>query len=108
MMELLGNLDTELSPSDHAKAFCDLIVAVSDRDDADDDNEIDDARAAEMWETIEDRLRGEYDRPQGGFARLMFGETKPESRRMIQLAFKPAQQLPASAGCPIAGRSAKG
>jgi hypothetical protein len=94
LMELLGNLDAEPSASDHANAFCELILAVSDKDDADDECEIDDDKAAELWETIEERLRNEYDRPQGGFARLMFGETRPESRRMIQLAFNRPKSFP--------------
>lgn len=95
VLELMGNIEGEPSPLDCAQAFCELILAVSDRDDADaSDGEIDDDEATERWEKIEGRLREEYDRPQGGFARLMFGETKPESRRMIQLAFNRPHSFP--------------
>ncbi len=92
--ELLGNASNEPSPSEYARAFHELILAVSDRDDADDDREIDDAQAAALWETISERLSEEYDRPQGGFARLMYGGTRPESRRMIQLAFNRPHSFP--------------
>jgi hypothetical protein len=94
LLELMGNLDGDLSPLDYAKAFCDLIFAVNDRDDADDDSEIDDGAATEIWETIEERLGEEYNRTQGGFARLMFGGTSPESRRIIQLAFNRPNSFP--------------
>ena len=75
--------------------FCQLIEAVCDRDDADDDDhEIDADEATELWDEIEARLRSEYTRTQGGFARLMYGGTSPESRRMIQLAFNRAKSFP--------------
>ena len=94
VMELLGNPDGEVPPVDLADAFRDLVLAISDRDNADADNEMDEDEAAELWETIEGRLREEYNRPQGGFARLMFGGTSPESRRVIQLAFNRARSFP--------------
>ena len=94
IMELVGNPDGELPPSDLANAFRDLVLAISDRDDADEDGEIDDDEAAKLWETIEGRLSVEYNRPQGGFARLMFGGTSPESRRVIQLAFNRPNSFP--------------
>jgi len=94
IMELLGNPDGDILPSDLANAFRDLVLAVSDRDDADEDSELDDDEAADLWDTIEDRLSEEYNRPQGGFARLMFGETSPESRRVIQLAFNRSNSFP--------------
>lgn len=93
MMELLESTDAEVS--EYASTFCQLIEAVCDRDDADDDNnEIDAAEATGLWGEIEARLRDEYTRTQGGFARLMYGGTSPESRRMIQLAFNRAKSFP--------------
>src|SRR5208337_2741491 len=47
-----------------------------------------------LWEALETRLWEEYDRPQGGFARLMYGGTSQESRRMIQLAFNRPKTFP--------------
>ena len=94
IIELLGNQSSDVSPADISKAFHDLVLAISDRDDADDDREIDEDEAAELWDTIESRLRDEYNRPQGGFARLMFGGTSPASRRVIQLAFNRPKSFP--------------
>jgi len=93
MMELLESPDAEAP--EYASTFCQLIEAVSDRDDADDDDyEIDTDEATKLWDEIETRLRDEYTRTQGGFARLMYGGTSPESRRMIQLAFNRARSFP--------------
>jgi superfamily II DNA or RNA helicase len=93
MMELLESPDAEAS--EYASTFCQLIEAVCDKDDGDDDDhEIDESKAAELWDQIEARLREEYTRTQGGFARLMYGGTSPESRRMIQLAFNRARSFP--------------
>lgn len=47
-----------------------------------------------LWLLLETRLHEEYSRPQGGFARLMFGGTAPESRRMLQLSFNRATSFP--------------
>lgn len=93
MMELLESPDA--TPPEYARTFCQLIEAVCDSDDAeDDDNEIDADEAARLWDEIESRLREEYTRTQGGFARLMYGGTSPESRRMIQLAFNRERSFP--------------
>jgi hypothetical protein len=93
MMELLEN--TDAWASEYASTFCQLIEAVCDKDDGDgEDHEIDDDKATELWDQIEARLRAEYTRTQGGFARLMYGGTRPESRRMIQLAFNRAKSFP--------------
>ncbi|MCA9090418.1 MAG: hypothetical protein KDA90_17495 [Planctomycetaceae bacterium] len=94
LMELMGNIDADISPSDYAKAFCELVVAVSDGDNDDDDSEVDEAKATELWQTIEKRLGEELNRTQGGFARLMFGGTEQASRRMVQLAFNRPKSFP--------------
>jgi hypothetical protein len=93
MMELLESPNVEAS--EYASTFCHLIEAVCDKDDGDDDgHEIDEDEATELWDQVEARLRNEYTRTQGGFARLMYGGTSPESRRMIQLAFNRANSFP--------------
>lgn len=92
MGELLERPDAE-SP-EYARAFCDLIGAVCDQDDADNDDGIEADEAAKQWGEIKLRLKEEYARPQGGFARLMYGGTRQESRRMIQLAFNRARSFP--------------
>lgn len=94
ILDFLGTEGSGPSADDCANAFGQLILAASDRDDAERDDELDDEESGELWETIEQRLADEYNRPQGGFARLMFGGTRPESRRMIQLAFNRPKSFP--------------
>jgi len=85
----------EPSEPDYAAAFCELIQAVTDRDDSDEDNvALDDEQASDLWKDIKTTLDDEYNRPEGGFARLMYGGTKTESRRMIQLAFNRPNSFP--------------
>ncbi len=92
MGELLESPDAE--SSEYARTFCQLIEAVCDRDDADSDDEVEAEEAARKWEEIRLRLSEEYTRTQGGFARLMYGGTRQESRRIIQLAFNRAKSFP--------------
>jgi hypothetical protein len=39
-------------------------------------------------------IGGAYTNRQGGYARLMYGETKPQARRMMQLAFNRSNSFP--------------
>jgi hypothetical protein len=87
ILDNLGVSPQEATAIDCANEFIQLTVAASDRESAETDPDIDDDQATELWETIELRLNDEFNRPQGGFARLMYGGTRPDSRRMIQLAF---------------------
>jgi hypothetical protein len=84
----------EINASNAAFLFCQLMDAVSDKDQGDDDREMNDDEVAELWATIEQRLKEEYSRTQGGFARLMYGSTSVASRRMIQLAFNRPNSFP--------------
>lgn len=92
--ELLGNPDEEPPAEIYAEAFGQLIAAVSDRDDGDIAEHLNDEANAERWQELEARLREEFDRPQGGFARLMYGKTPPATRRMLQLAFNRPKSFP--------------
>ena len=47
-MELLGDSNDEIFPSDYANAFCELISAVGDKDERDHDREIEDDTAVEL------------------------------------------------------------
>lgn len=95
MQELMGASTGTAISTDYAQAFVDLVAAASDRDegDADGNGQLDEGEEADdLWAELESRLREEYNRPEGGYARLMYGETRPETRRFLQLAFnrKPA------------------
>jgi len=69
------------SPEILAKTFCSLIKSASDRDDPDVDEDgdgvIDEFEADSLWERLSARLRTEYGRTRGGFARLLYGDTPP-------------------------------
>ncbi len=94
--ELIGDVSEKTSALKIAVAFCELVQAMSDHDsfDDDDDDDADKVEAAAKWEIIERRLNEEISQARGSFARLMFGETRPESRRMIQAGFNRASSNP--------------
>lgn len=95
MQELIADAQ-HATPADFAQAFKELVAAASDHDaaDRDDDESRDEAFAADLWRTIADRLHEEYNSPEGGFARLMNGGTRPETRRLLQLAFNRTHSNP--------------
>ena len=86
----------QATPTQIAEAFEQLINALMDRDEGDQDGDgvIDAVEAKALWSILEERLHEEYNRPQGGFARLMFGGTTPSARRMLQLAFNRPGSFP--------------
>ncbi|MGD9985091.1 MAG: C-terminal helicase domain-containing protein, partial [Porticoccaceae bacterium] len=95
IQELMGVSAGTAISTDYAQAFVDLVAAASDRDegDAGGNGQLDEGEEADdLWAELESRLREEYNRPEDGYARLMYGETRPETRRFLQLAFnrKPA------------------
>ena len=89
IQELTGASGESPRPEDFARAFVDVVEAASDRDEGDDngDGVLDASEAAELWRNLESRLRDENSRAEGSFARLMYGDTKPETRRLLQVAF---------------------
>lgn len=89
MQELLGTSIENATSIEYATAFADLVAAACDRDEGDIDNDgiLCDAEASDLWGNLRNRLHEEYGRQEGGYARLMFGKTKPATRRFLQLAF---------------------
>lgn len=83
---------SDASDADLAKAFRALVKAAGDNDSAEAD--VDNKLAEETWNSLEEYLREGYTSQRGGFARLMFGETKPQTRRIIQLAFNRPNSFP--------------
>ncbi|PXW92804.1 helicase-like protein [Sphaerotilus hippei] len=71
------------------EAFTELINAVSERDegDKDGDGQLSATEASSLWAVLQSRLKEEFKRTEGRFARLMYGHTAPETRRLLQLAF---------------------
>lgn len=89
MQEVLGTSIENATSIDFAEAFAELVAAASDRDEGDTDGDglLDEAEASGLWENLIIRLKNEYSHQEGGYARLMYGETKPATRRFLQLAF---------------------
>lgn len=97
--ELLGASREELatvSDTDCFEAFRELIASAAQRNegDSDGDGRLCREEADSLWQALAERIRDEFARPQGGFARLMYGGTKPESRRMMQAAFNRIGSFP--------------
>lgn len=93
---IAANTDRPDAPNaDLANAFRALVEAAGDRDSSEERaEEFDEEQAARAWNILEEHLREGYTSQQGGFARLMYGETKPQTRRMIQLAFNRPNSFP--------------
>jgi hypothetical protein len=93
--ELLGS-PASASPDQYARAFVSLIAALRDRDegDTDGDGRLDAGEAEQLWPILRERLHQEYGAQQGTFARLMYGGTEPEVRRILQLAFNRRSSFP--------------
>lgn len=77
------------TPEPYALAFAELVGAAGNHDHEDDDGNDESAtdRVLESWQEFTRQLTEEFARPEGRFARLMNGNTKPGTRRFLQLAF---------------------
>ncbi len=93
---IAANTDRPDAPdADLANAFRALVEAAGDRDSSEErGEEFDEEQAARAWNILEEHLLEGYSSQQGRFARLMNGETKPQTRRMIQLAFNRPNSFP--------------
>ncbi len=96
LLELLPESVEPHSPEQLAEAFGELVEALCDRDEGDfnGDGELDPGEASKLWTLLENRLVEEYGRTQGRFARLMYGGTAQETRRMLQLSFNRQHSFP--------------
>lgn len=95
--ELVGINPQESEPRAVAAAFEELIHATADRNDDDADGSLENDREAAdaHWAGLEARLIQDYSRSEGNFARLMYGNTSQESRRLMQLGFNRPNSHPA-------------
>lgn len=87
---------TSLPAGALAKAFLDLVNSATSRDvpDSEEKAEEDGPHANMQWDAVIKQLHAEYSGPRGGFARLMNGNTRPETRRLLQLAFNRKGSFP--------------
>ncbi|WP_374583591.1 DEAD/DEAH box helicase [Pseudoduganella sp.] len=85
-------LTAEPQAHELADTFIEVLRGAMDRDDPEAmDGEIE---AGNAWPDIAERLSDEFLRPEGGFARLMDGSTRPHSRQMLQQAFNRRDSFP--------------
>lgn len=116
VQEILAHKDWK-NPSRITQAFEYIITAASDQDvdsEFGDDHGKPVSKAAskrksksvsKLWGELIERLHDEYSRAEGGFARLMNGETKPHTRRLLQLAFNREHSHPKVLVCQsVVGR----
>lgn len=84
------------SDDDIVRAFKDVVAAASDqyKDTVASDDEAEGNAANQFNRETLKRLREEYSRNEGGFARLMNGSTKQHTRRLLQLAFNRKHSYP--------------
>ncbi len=96
IQELLPAASEAPPPERLAEAFTELVDALCERDEGDDngDGHLDPTEADALWTVLVQRMNDEYNRAQGGFARLMYGGTRPDTRRLLQLAFNRQQSFP--------------
>ncbi|MGO6846285.1 helicase-related protein [Rhizobium ruizarguesonis] len=84
--ELIDGMEAA-GPRNCAEAFVDLVSALRDRSDEEDDADV-------LWPSLERSLRNEYTVQRGTFARLMYGGTPMAIRRTLQLAFNRDRSFP--------------
>jgi hypothetical protein len=91
---ITANIDSDdASDAEIASAFIALVNAAGDQDNADEE-QFDEEDASFACQSLEEHLGEGYTNRQGGYARLMYGETKPQARRMMQLAFNRSNSFP--------------
>jgi len=85
-------LTSEPQANDLAETFLEVLRGAMDRDDPEAMDV--DIEVGNAWPEISQRLSDEFLRPEGGFARLMDGSTRPHSRQMLQQAFNRRDSFP--------------
>lgn len=86
----------EICPIDLCNKYLELVSAITDLD-KESEEYIEEAETDKLFSLLEklnDRLKEEYGSQFGKFARLMFGETKQHTRRLMQLAFNREGSFP--------------
>lgn len=97
VMNLIGPDEAlEASTEELARAFIDLMDAVTDKNEGDvnGDGLLDEEETHALWPLVEQRLEEEFGVNRGGFARLMYGNTSHPSRRIIQAGFNRPGSFP--------------
>jgi superfamily II DNA or RNA helicase len=107
LLELRPQADGVMNGAEVAGAFSKVVDAGTDREaiTEGDDDDLDPDAGEHLWKSLAQHLASEYDTHQAGFAKLMHGETKPEARRLMQLAFnRPHSALRVLVAQSVVGR----
>jgi hypothetical protein len=83
---------TDATPAEYLDALQTQFRAMTDQDSAEEEN--DTAVSDSTWDLFVKRAKEEFSSPVGHFARLLTGETRQHTRRMIQLAFNRWGEFP--------------
>ncbi|SES87359.1 DEAD/DEAH box helicase [Thorsellia anophelis] len=96
LFELVDANDNKSNETRLVDAFISLVSVLREHNEGDknDDGELDKYEAEELWSILYERIKEEYNSHDGKFARLLNGSTKPETRRLLQLAFNREQSFP--------------
>jgi hypothetical protein len=86
LLDLTAGSAVDLEPNGLAREFMMLVDAVMENDAGSEDDEAE-PDPEHTWAGFAQRLSDEFGSRAGEFARLMYGDTKHESRRIIQQAF---------------------
>lgn len=93
LLELLPHETTQqASPGQLAATLLDLVRSALDYDA--NGASYEDKHARSSWKNVIDSLAEDFARREGDFARLMYGKTEPNSRRLLQLAFNRQHSFP--------------
>ncbi|WP_418024073.1 helicase-related protein [Paracoccus sp. TD-10] len=78
-----------------AKALIQVTDALRERGEGNaQDDELDGISARALWAKLREGLIEEYGAPRASFARMLYGQTLPSTRRLVQLAFNRSESEP--------------
>ncbi|MFC0180230.1 helicase-related protein [Thorsellia kenyensis] len=79
-----------------AKSFIKLVDILRENNEGDinQDGHLDEEEANQLWKVLFVRIKDEYDGQKGKFARLLNGDSRPETRRTLQAAFNREESFP--------------
>ncbi|MDQ6990601.1 MAG: helicase-related protein, partial [Mariprofundaceae bacterium] len=89
MQSLMGMNFKNAQSKDFVQIFIDIIMAATDHEEGDTDGNgsLNKKEASALWVAFKTKLIEEYSHTEGGFSRLMNGETEASTRQLLQLSF---------------------
>jgi hypothetical protein len=90
----LARGENEALLRDLAQAARLLLAAATDQDSTDEDDQPDEDEARQVWEKARAMVDQDFANRRGGFARLLQGSTRLDTRRLLQAAFNRLHSFP--------------